>query len=97
MERFPLTGLEDKQPHFNWLRKAIYNSTHPAIYHQYLLSGGVSSLNISFSDFVDYWLTRPESLEINEHFRSIFSLCEPCRTRYSFYGNFKNFSTDSQV
>ena len=97
VERFPLTGLEDEQPHYNWLRKAIYENMHPAKYQQYLLRGGAPPVNISFSDFIDYWLTRPESLVNDEHFKTIFSLCQPCRIRYNFYGNFKNFSTDSQV
>lgn len=97
VERFPLIGLEDDQPHYNWLRKAVYASTHPAKYEDFVLNDGVSAVNISFSDFIDYWLTEPENLKIDEHFRSIFSICQPCITRFNFYGNFKDFDTDSQV
>ena len=97
VERFPLIGLDDDRPHYNWLRKEVHNATHPLLYEEYVRTEGAKGVNISFSDFIDFWLTRPESLKIDEHFRSIFSLCQPCRVRFNFYGNFKNFNTDSQA
>lgn len=97
VERFPLIGLDDNQPHYNWLRKAIYSQTHPAEYQDFALNKGTMSVNISFSDFIDYWLTQPEDIRVDEHFRSIFDICQPCRTRFNFYGNFMEFSKDSQV
>lgn len=95
--RFPLTGLDKHKPHFNWLRKAILLQTHPDQYSQYLHARGKVSINISFTDFIDYWLQQPLELKYDEHFTSISSLCQPCRTQFSFYGNFKSFDTDSQV
>ena len=97
VERFPLIGLDDNTPHYNWLRKEVYKVTHPLLYEEYLRTEGARPVNISFSDFIDYWLTQPESLKVDEHFRSIFSLCQPCRVKFNFYGDFKNFNTDSEV
>lgn len=97
VERFPLIGLDDDTPHYNWLRKAVYLETHPLLYKEYVRNEGAKGVNISFSDFINFWLTQPKSLQIDEHFRSIFSLCQPCRVRFDFYGNFNSFNTDSEV
>lgn len=95
--RYPLLGLKDDTPHFNWLRKAILLLTQPDQYREFLHHRGKSAVNISFTDFIEYWLKQPPELKYEEHFRSISSLCQPCRTQYTFYANFKNFDVDSQV
>lgn len=95
--RYPLTGLKENTPHFNWLRKSILLWTHPDQYSTFLHRRGKMSINISFTDFIQYWLTQPPDLRDDEHFRPISALCEPCRTQYSFYANFKNFETDSEL
>lgn len=96
VQRYPLVGLKDTEPHFNWLRKHIYIHKHPEGYRQWLRGRGKRAINISFSDFIDYWLTQPQDLKFDEHFRPIFKICQPCRTRFSFYANFKNFEEDTQ-
>jgi hypothetical protein len=95
--RYPLTGLDEHKPHFNWLRKAILLHTHPDQYGTFLTKRGKMSINISFPDFIEYWSTEPWKLKYDEHFRSILSMCEPCRTQFTFYANFKHFDVDSQL
>ena len=95
--RFPLLGLDDNKPHFNWLRKAVLVDTQLEQYREFIHQHGKVPVNISFPDFIEYWLKQPVEIKYDEHFRSISSLCQPCRTRYSFYANFKHFNMDSQV
>ena len=68
---------------------------HLTWYKNWLLHGGRPEVNISFSDFIDYWLAY--DLSSDEHFRTIFSLCEPCCVQYNYYGNFETFSKDANV
>ena len=97
VQRFPLTGLNDTKPHYNFLRKSIYLHQHPKEYTEYLKKRGKTKINITFSDFIDYWLEQPEEIKFDDHFRSMFKLCQPCRARFNFYANFKNFKEDAQV
>ena len=97
VQRYPLTGLNDSRPHYNFLRKAVYLYTHPREYAEYLRKRGRDEINITFSDFIDYWLQQPEEIKFDEHFRSMFKICQPCRTRFNFYANFKHFEADTQV
>ena len=95
IERYPLVGLKKDSPHYNWLRRHIYGHIRPSRYKDWLLHGGRPEVNISFSDFIDYWLTY--DLSSDEHFRTVFSLCEPCRIHYNYYGNFETFNKDASV
>lgn len=97
VQRFPLKGLNDSHPHYNFLRKAIYLQVHPKEYSEFLRNRGRAEINITFSDFITYWLLQPDNIKFDEHFRSMFKLCQPCRARFSFYANFKNFEEDTQV
>lgn len=97
VERYPLTGLKEQTPHFNWLRKAILLHTHPDQYNAFLKTRGKMAVNITFPEFIEYWSTQPPKLKYDEHFRSISSLCQPCRTRFTFYANFKHFDVDAQL
>lgn len=95
IRRYPLVGLKKDIPHYNWLRRRIFAYTHPNEYKHWILHAGKPKVNISFVDFIDYWLTY--DLSSDEHFRTIFSLCEPCRIYYNYYGNFKTFDSDASV
>lgn len=97
VSRYPLIGLKENTPHFNWLRKAVLLQTQPEQYRTFLHHRGKTPVNISFPDFIEYWLRQPADLKYDEHFCSISSMCQPCRARYSFYANFKHFDTDSQL
>ena len=102
VERFPLHGLRADQPPFNWLRKDIYSSQHRDKYEVWKAdNNGSTPINISFVDFVEYWANNPIVNKIDgyldEHFLMITELCQPCRTRFDFYGNFRHFERDAQV
>ena len=97
VQRFPLVGFEYDSPHYNFIRKAIYRYTHQHEYEAWESNGGLTPVNISFGDFIDYWAIGPQEMAEDEHFQSILHMCQPCRVRYDFYGNFKNFMEDAQV
>ena len=101
VERFPLTGLRDAIPHFNWLRKDIYSTLHKKEYAAWAKMGGVTPINITFSEFVDYWVYFPivnkMDSQLDEHFLLVNDMCQPCRIRFDFYGNFRHFNRDAQV
>ena len=98
VERFPLRGLIDSYPPYNWLRKAIYNYSHPQEYIKYANRMGDKEIFIQFTDFIDYWLAMPSPIfKVDEHFMLLTDICQPCRTRFNFYGNFHHFNRDAQV
>ena len=51
---------------------------------------------ITFPDFIDFWLHK-STLRFDEHFQSIYELCQPCQIRYNYYGNFNDFDHDAEV
>ena len=97
VDRYPLLGLLHDTPHYNWLRKAIYLRTHPDQYLEFIRQDGRHAVNISFIDFVTYWVDQPTEIKFDDHFRTTLSISQPCRMLYNFYGNFKNFEVDSRV
>ena len=98
VERFPLHGMIDSYPPYNWLRKAIYNFTHPHEFTKYAESRGAKPIFLQFPDFIDFWLASPSStFMFDEHFMLITDICQPCRARFDFYGNFHHFNRDAQV
>ena len=97
VQRYPLIGTKSENPHYNWLRKEVYKFKHPVEYKAWAAAGSKTAVQISFPDFTDYWSTNPQSLRGDEHFRPISEICQPCRSRFNFYGNFKNFEEDTAV
>ena len=95
--RFPLIGLSKDTPHYNWLRHNVLLRSQPRLYQEFLHYHRNMSINITFSDFINYWVEQPLEIKYDEHFRSIFSISQPCRVRYNFYGDFKDFERDSMV
>ena len=93
--RYPLVGLQKDTPHYNWLRRRIFAHTYPRDYKHWIIHAGQPMINITFNEFIDYWLAY--DLSYDEHFRTIFSLCEPCRVHYNYYGNFKTFEKDASL
>ena len=96
VQRTPLIGLSRDYPHYNWLKKEIFKFKHPEKFHQWHLAKGKRPVNVTFSDFIDYWLNK-RGLNDDEHFQSIYSLCQPCQVHYSYYGNFNAFKHDAEV
>lgn len=54
------------------------------------------NITVSFPEFVLY-LVNTASEELNEHFRASMDICHPCVVGFDFYGNFRNYSQDSQA
>lgn len=96
VQRYPLVGLREEQPHYNWLRKRIYAFKHPQLYKKWRAKSGMEKVDIKFTEFIDYWLFR-KGVKFDEHFQSVYKLCQPCDVRYSYYGNFDTFFDDSKV
>lgn len=98
VEQYPLIGLNQSEPHYNWFRMKIHNHTSPLRYQRWMENGGQNPVRISFSDFIDFWLTTTDYKAHNDpHFAPLFDLCQPCRVRYSFYGDFDNFEDDATI
>ena len=95
VHKYPLKGFEQNTPHYNWIKKEIYQHTHPQEYKQWYAAGGQKEVAISFFDFVTYWLDT--GAREDKHFLPIFDLCSPCAIRYDYYGNFKSFNRDAKV
>lgn len=96
VQRFPLVGLDYEKPHYNWLRMKIYSYKHPRDFHVWYADKGKTPIEISFSDFIEYWL-HSKGLNNDEHFQSIYTLCQPCQVRYDYYGNFDTFEADGEI
>lgn len=96
IQRFPLQGLGYDKPHYNWLKMKIFEYKHTKLYREWKIARGNEVIEINFSDFIDYWLYRG-GLTFDEHFQTIYDLCQPCQVRYSYYGNFKTFASDAEV
>ena len=97
VQRYPLIGTEWGSPQYNWLRRSVYKFKHPKEYKVWCDAGSKTPVQISFPDFINYWLSQPPALRHDEHFRPITELCHPCRSRFDFYGNFRNFEEDAAV
>ena len=97
VQRYPLIGTMPDTPHYNWLREEVYKFKHAEEYEAWSEAGSKTEIQISFPDFIDYWLSNPESVRYDHHFRPIAELCHPCRTRFDFYGNFRRFEEDTAV
>jgi len=98
MYRHPIerlaSGYRDKithwHPPYRELRQKVFSYANPG--EQYIEEPG--TVKISFSDFISYWLDNDME---DEHFKPIFDLCDPCRVRYDYYGQFKEFNKHAAV
>jgi hypothetical protein len=98
IERYNLTGALKDTPHYNWARREIFKHLHPIQYRIWAKEGMSRPVKISFGDFITYWL-QPDLIEFkyDDHFMSFLHICQPCRTGFDFYGNFRHFVRDAQV
>ena len=78
------------------LKQDLVARVYPAEYKKWEAAHESYPLNITFSDFIDFWLTS-KSLSNNPHFNFVANMCSPCLVRYDYYGNFKTFEKDSKV
>ena len=97
IERYNLTGDKRDSPHYNWARRLIFKKIHPDLFRQWSVNEK-KPVAISFSDFISYWLN-PDSSDFSsdDHFLPMMQICQPCRTKFDFYGNFNHFDRDAQV
>ena len=92
----PMIGLKSYQPERNWIRLKAYKFAHPVKFKEWKERGANEPITISFPDFIQYWI-KTGGLKIDEHFRTTFDLCTPCKIRYSYYGNFNTYAKDVGV
>ena len=92
----PVIGLENS-PNNNWVKKYIYGYTHPHEYREWKKMNGTTSVVISFSDFIDYWLNSIGKMSQDTHFLPIFDICHPCHIQFNYYGNFNAFDEYADV
>ncbi len=52
------------------------------------------NISVTFAEFCRY-IIENNSSSLNDHFVPSMDLCLPCAMNYSFYGNFRNYSSDS--
>ena len=67
VEKYPLLGSKGKEPHFNWLRKDIYKHSHPEEFKEWRDKGAKRAINISFPDFINYWVSEVGRKLIDHH------------------------------
>ena len=77
-------------------KRDLISHAYPKQYRKWEASHESYPVNISFSDFIDYWL-RSKSVSNNPHFNTLINLCKPCSVRYNYYGNFKTFKEDARL
>lgn len=97
VEKYPLLGFQRMEPHFNWVRLDIYRYKHPEKFKDWQDNGGKEAVNISFPDFIDYWLEEMGHKLTDHHFVPIFSICQPCSVHYHYYGKFSSMQRDAEV
>ena len=98
IERFNLTGSMRDRPHYNWARYEIFKRVHPHLFLEWVRGRKSEPIAISFSDLITYWLNPIlAEFKFDDHFMSFLHICQPCRTRFDFYGNFRHFNRDAQV
>ena len=96
VHKYPLKGLKNTEPHYNWLRKKIYQYVHPDEYRKWYDKNGSLEIEISFVDFISYWLGT-QGAQKDEHLIPIVDVCAPCHVRYHYYGNFETYEQDAAV
>ena len=77
-------------------KRLLISHAYPNIYKKWTAANESYPVNITFSDFIDYWV-KSEGLSQNAHFNTVVRLCRPCVVRYDYYGNFKTFRNDSKL
>ena len=96
VERTPLFGLNRNNPDRNWINMDTFQYKHPDSFETWKKEGSNVSVQISFADFIDYWI-HTEGLGNDDHFMSTINLCNPCLMRYDYYGEFNSFKEGATV
>ena len=96
----PLVSFKGQS--YNGLRMAVFKYNHRKEYRDWVRTvklNGSSEVNLSmrtFSDFINYWVTGGIGVR-DPHFMPVYQICQVCKVKFDFYGNFKTFQADSKV
>lgn len=83
----------DGEVYFQNHKHFILSRYRPLDLFQWKNTKDMSTLQVSFSDFVRWILDTKDTL-LNEHFASQITNSQPCMVKYHFYANFKNYSRE---
>ena len=78
---------------FQMITRSIIQRYHPGDYKRWIDSKGSFELKLDFHTYIR-WIVDTPNQKLNEHFSPVIHIAQPCRVRYNFYGNFKQFSSD---
>ena len=94
IEGYPLHEGGANSP-FKRVILQIFKFTQLQKYNKWSASGHKEVIHIKFSEFIQYWIHKRTTN--NDHFQLIYDVCKPCKIRYDYYGNFKDFNRDAEV
>ena len=78
---------------FEALRQWILSKYRPLDLLKWYENHGSYDIQVSFTDYME-WIVNSDDNKLNEHFAPTIVGAQPCRIKYTFYANFKNFSRD---
>ena len=90
IEKYPV--VNSQLPH-HYYRVLVYEYNYPG---KWKSLKGKGEIYLNFVEFVKFWVTHVDSVP-DPHFHPIFSLCQPCQMRFSYYGKFSTLEQDIQV
>lgn len=87
---------ESHEPQFESIKQDIlkkYNRSGMKIWWK---ARDKANTSISFEMFIKWVVSKPNHL-LNDHFRPIYLLTEPCAVKYDFYGDFRDMTSDMHL
>lgn len=92
----PLKFAEIYNQTFQMIKRSILEKYDPDTYKKWHNSKGSFELTLNFQTYIR-WIIDTPNHQLNEHFSPMIHVCQPCRVKYNFYGNFKDFSSDMHL
>ena len=91
-----LSGYLDKffgknRYYTNWYRRKIVEAFRP----QDVQEDGTHTNNVTFTEFLAYFLSDGNPMSRNGHWRQAHKLCFPCSFHFDFIGNFETLEEDT--
>ena len=90
----PLTFDEPVLSKFEKYKREILKQYRNRDLIVWLKQQGNFSLNVTFSEYIQWIVEFGNYPSTNEHFAPITTNSHPCRIKYNFYGNFKVYNSD---
>ena len=88
----PLAIINEHSDYFERLKHDITSKYQAKEYQAWREMG--EELSLSFPAYIQ-WIVDNDETELNEHFTTQYYGGQPCRMRYNYYGNFKDFNSDT--